>query len=317
MQAISYSAFGGSDTLEITERPDPSPQPGEVLVRIEYAGVNPLDWKIREGFMKAVMPYEFPIIPGCDMAGTVVATGPDTSRFAIGDRVFAYAKGAVIHSGTYAEYIAVPEAVLAAVPASIEMAAAASVPVAALTAWQSFHDFAQLRAGETVLITAGAGGVGSLAIQLARHAGATVIATASAANHAYLRELGAQHCIDYRSVSVPDAVRAIAPGGCDVVLDCAGGDAYGQAVESLASGGRVATIVGPPDMEAAQRGAYRAEFIHSQPNGAQLESIAALISAGVVKTPHLSVRPVREAAAAQDDSRGGHTRGKIVLAIDF
>jgi len=317
MQAITYSTFGGSDVLELSDLPEPTAQPGEVLLKVEYAGVNPLDWKIREGFMKDVMPYEFPIIPGCDAAGTVVSAGEGARRFSPGTRVFCYTKGAVIHSGTYAQYVAVPEEVLAVVPEALDLAAAASVPVAALTAWQSLHDFAGLQAGETVLVLAGAGGVGSLAIQLARHAGATVLATASAANHDYLTDLGAHHCIDYRAVDVPEAVRALVPGGCDVVLDCAGGEAYAEGVACLAEGGRIPTIVSPPDMDAAQRGGYRTEFIHSQPNGAQLEAVAALMAAGAVRAPHLDVRSVRDAAAAQDDSRAGHTRGKIVLAIDF
>jgi NADPH:quinone reductase-like Zn-dependent oxidoreductase len=317
MKAISYSAFGGSDKLQVSDVPDPEAGPGEMLVAVEYAAVNPLDWKLREGWMQAVMPYEFPIIPGCDAAGTVVAVGEGASGFQPGDRVFCYAKGAVVHDGTYAQYLAVPAAMLAAVPAAMDLASAAAVPVAALTAWQALHDFAALRPGEAVLVTAGAGGVGSLAVQLARHAGATVLATASAGNHDYLRALGVDHCIDYREESVPEAVHRIVPAGCDVVLDCAGGDAYTDGVASLRDGGRIATIVVPPDLEAAERGGYRAAFIRSEPNGEQLAQIAALIADGTIKMPELDVRSVRDAARAQDDSAAGHTRGKIVLAIDF
>lgn len=317
MKAVSYSSFGGSDVLALGELPDPQPGPGEVLVRVAFAAVNPLDWKIRDGAMQAVMAYEFPIIPGCDAAGVVAGAGAGATRFAEGERVFCYTKGDVIHAGTYAQLVAVPEEALAPVPDSLDLAAAAGVPVAALTAWQSLHDFAKLQAGETVLITAGAGGVGSFAIQLARQAGATVIATASAANHDYLRELGAQHCIDYRAQSVPDAVREFASNGCDVLLDCAGGEAWGQATSVLNSGARAATIVSPPDMDAAARDGYSASFIHSQPSGEQLEQIAGLLNSGAMRVPEIDLRSVQDAAVAQDDSKAGHTRGKIVLEIDF
>lgn len=317
MHAITYSAFGGSDTLEVSERPEPEPGDGEVLVAIEYAAVNPLDWKIREGLMQGAMPCEFPVIPGCDAAGTVAGVGSGVDNFGPGDRVFCYTRGEVIHDGTYAEMIAVPEQALAMVPDGMELSAAAAVPVASLTAWYALHEFAQLQAGETVLITAGAGGVGSFAIQLAKHVGATVIATASAANHDYMRALGADHCIDYKTQNVPDAVRAIVPEGCPVVFDCAGFTAYEEGYDSLAPGGRIATIVVPPDVEKAEAAGHRAAFIGSRPDGAQLAEIAALFASGVLTVPELHIRSVKDAAKAQDDSQAGHTRGKLVLKIDF
>lgn len=317
MKAITYSAFGGSDQLQISDVPTPQPDAGEVLVKIEYTGVNPLDWKIRDGLMQERMPFEFPVVPGCDAAGVVLEAGPGSSKFAVGDRVFCYARSEIVHNGTYGECIAVSESAVALVPDAVALDAAASVPVSSLTAWQALHDFAELRAGQTILITAGAGGVGSFAIQMAKHAGATVIATASAANHDYMRELGADHCIDYTSVSVPDAVRAIAPDGCEVVLDCAGGPAYQDGVQSLAAGGRIATIVVPPDMDAAAAGGYTTAFIFSMPNGETLAAIGELMASGVLTHPQLDVRSVKDAAGAMDDSKAGHTRGKIVLAIDF
>ena len=317
MQAITYAAYGGSDRLRVSEAPEPEAGNGEVLVEIEYAAVNPLDWKLREGMMDGVMPVEFPVIPGCDGAGRVSAVGGGVEAFAPGDRVFFYTRGDVIHSGTYAERIAVPAAVLARVPDGLDLASAAAVPVSALTAWQALHDVAALAAGETLLVTAGAGGVGSLAIQLGKHAGATVIATASAANHPYLRDLGADHVIDYHAGPVDAAVRAIVPGGCEVVLDCAGGEAYAEGVRCLAPGGRMATIVAPPDLEDARRGGYSAAFVRSTPNGEQLATIAGLLASGQLRPPQLDVRSVRDAATAQDESQAGHTRGKLVLKIDF
>jgi len=317
MKAITYSAFGGSDQLAVSDVPAPQPGDGEVLIAIKYAAVNPLDWKIRDGAMQGRMPFEFPIIPGCDAAGIVTATGPGATKFSVGDRVFCYARKDVFHDGTYAEAMAVAEPMLALVPDAVDLAAAAAAPVSALTAWQGLHDFGQLQSGQTVLVTAGAGGVGSFAIQIARHAGATVIATGSAANHDYMKSLGAEHTIDYTAGSVPEAVREVVAKGCDLVLDCAGGPAYEEGVQSLAPGGRIATIVSPPDEEAAAAGGYTAGFIFSMPNGEQLASIASLMADGHLKPPQLDLRSVKDAAKAQDDSKAGHTRGKIVLEIDF
>ena len=317
MKAISYPRYGGAETLEISDRPDPVAASGDVVVAIAYASVNPLDWKLREGWMDGLMALEFPVIPGCDGAGTILGIGDDVADFSPGDRVFFYSKGTVIHDGTYAERIAVPAQHVAHVPEGLDLASAAAVPVAALTAWQALHDFAAVKAGETVLITAGAGGVGSYALQLAEAAGATVLGTASEANHPYMTQLGADHAIDYRQSSVSSAVRALVPEGCDVVFDCAGGESYDEGARSLKPGGRIATIVRPPNAGEAAEGGYKAAFIPSMPSGEQLATIAGLIAAGSIQLPQIAIHSVRDAAAAQDLSQAGHTRGKLVLKIDF
>lgn len=317
MKAVVFRDFGGPETLEITDVPDPAPGEGDVLIDIAYASINPVDWKIRDGKIAGLMPHEFPVIPGWDGAGLVAATGTGVDRVRTGDRVFFYSRRDVVHDGTYAERISLPQSFVARTPRTLDDAAAASVPLTALTAWQALHEFAGVQAGETVLVTGGAGGVGSFAVQLAKRAGATVLATASARNHDYLISLGVDHPIDYNTESVPEAVRRLAPQGCDVVFDCVGGDAYTEGVRVLKPGGRIASIVVVPDEAQAQSEGYKAGFVFVRPEGQQLETIGAFIDEGKLQIPSLDVRSVRDAAAVQEENKLGHTRGKIVLKIDF
>lgn len=315
MKAVVIEAFGGSDRLRVADVVKPEPRADEVLIEIAYTGVNPVDWKIREGMLKDLLPHEFPVILGWDAAGIVRAAGSAVSQFVTGDRVFAYCRKPVVHEGTYAEYITMDETAVAPVPAKLSLAEAASVPLTGLTAWQALFDFAALRSGQTILIHGGAGGVGSMAIQFARQAEATVFATAGKHNHEYVKALGAALAIDYTSQAVSVAVEAAAPEGVDVVLDAVGGAALEQSYDLVKRGGVLVSIVEPPDESANKRRGIRSGFVFVEPNGRQLRSIGRLLESGQIRVPHLEEMPLDDAAAAQDKSRSGHVRGKLVLKV--
>lgn len=317
MKAVVYDAFGKSDVLRIAEMPKPEPGPEEVLVRLEFTSVNPVDWKLRLGYLKDMLPHDFPIIGGWDAAGTVEAVGSQVSEFKPGDRVYAYARKDRVHDGSYAEYIALHESALARVPDNITLEQAAAIPLVGLTAWQALFDFADLKTGETVLIQAGAGGVGGFAVQFAKQQGARVLTTASRRNHGYVRGLGANHVIDYNTEDVVQAVRKVASNGVDVVFDCAGGGAMEQGWAVLREGGRLVSIVETPSEDEAKRLQAKAGFVFVSPSGKQLEEIAKRLSTGGLKLPHIETHSVGDAARLQDENQSGHTRGKLVLRIDF
>ena len=220
MRAMTYDTYGGTDVLSLTQQPLPKVGPSEVLVRVRSASVNPVDWKLMSGGLDAVMHAVFPVVPGWDVSGVVEAVGFDTSEFAVGDEVMAYNRKDYLHGGTFAELTTVPVRSLAKKPASLSWDEAAGLPLAGLTAWQLLTRL-EVGEGDTVLIHAAAGGVGSLGVQIAKALGARVIGTASAGNHDRLRELGAEP-VEYGD-GVVDRVRALAPDGVDVVADFVGG----------------------------------------------------------------------------------------------
>lgn len=315
MHAVAISQFGDDAVLVHTELPRPVPGEGEVLVRIRAAGVNPVDWKIREGWLKDFIPVQFPAILGWDMAGEVVANGFAARRFTPGEAVYAYARRPAIAHGTYAEYIALPEAYLARKPANVSFEEAAGVPLAGLTAWQSLFDAAQLKAGESVLVLGASGGVGTFAVQLARIAGAKVVGVASARNHAYLQELGAAHAVDYRQEDWTEAVRAAVPGGVDVILDCVGGPSFHASAPALRPGGRVVSICesGAAELFASNHATFAYVFV--EPNSRQLDEMRGLIESGQLRAPVSQSFPLEEAPAAHRAMQTGHTRAKIVLKV--
>ncbi|MBC8102299.1 MAG: NADP-dependent oxidoreductase, partial [Cytophagales bacterium] len=212
MKAVRIHSFGGADTLVYEDAPLPTLGPGDALVRVAAAGVNPVDWKVREGYLEEVLPHTLPLIPGWDLCGVVEAVGADVTEVQVGDAVFADAE--IARDGAYAEYIAVKAALLAPQPKTLSPVEAASLPIAALTAWQCLFETANLQSGQTVLIHAAAGGVGSLAVQFAKWKGARVIGTASTRNHEFLRGLGADDLIDYTAAHFDEVVRDV-----DVVFD--------------------------------------------------------------------------------------------------
>lgn len=317
MNAIYFEQFGSASVLKAGTLPTPTAKAGEVLIRITNTSVNPVDWKIREGYLKDFLPHRFPIVPGWDAAGTIAAVGANVASFAVGDEVFAYTRLPEVHSGTYAEYIAVPESFVARKPSTASLAASAALPLVALTAYQALHEILQVKAGERVLVTGGAGGVGSLAIQFAVAVGAEVTSTAGSANQGYLKELGATHTIDYTRTDVAAAAKALVPQGFDAVFDAAGGASLKEAATLIKDGGRLVSIVDTPTdaLFGSKKVKHAYHFVY--PSGAQLKQIATLIDAGKVVVPTVGVRSVKAAAEAQLESQNRHVRGKLVLAIDF
>jgi NADPH2:quinone reductase len=308
-------AFGGPERLKAAEIPTPAAEAEEVLIAVACASVNPVDWQIREGMLADMFPHSFPLVPGWDAAGTVSAVGRNADRFKSGDKVFAYCRKPQVQFGTYCEYVAVHESAVALMPGNLGFAEAATVPLAGLTAWQSLFDTAKLSAGEKILIHAGSGGVGSLAIQLAKHAGATVYTTARAVNHDYVRGLGADTAIDYTKENFVDVLRKREPAGIDVVYDTIGSQVQRRSYEVLRKGGRLVSIISIPDAEEARPYDVRTAFVFVSPNGKQLRKIAELIESGAVRPAAFEVMRLEDAAKAQELSRQGYVRGKIVLKI--
>jgi NADPH:quinone reductase-like Zn-dependent oxidoreductase len=308
MKAVRVHQYGGPEVLKYEEAPRPNPGPGEVLVRIRAAGVNPVDWKVREGHMREALAYRMPFVPGWDVSGVVEATGPNVTQLNTGDEVYGYPS--VVRNGTYAEYAVVPEAELALKPRSVDHVEAASVPMAALTAWQGLFDAGDLRTDQKVLIHGGAGGVGSFAIQLARWRGAFITATASGRNQEFLRNLGADLTIDYEKSRFDRLVCDV-----DLVLDTVGGDTLRRSWKVLKKGGILVSTVEAPDAGLAQVHGVRAALVDTQANPAQLAEIAGLVDAGMVRPIVEAVFPLNEARNAQELSQTGHARGKIVLKV--
>lgn len=308
MKAVRMYAHGGPETLVYEEAPLPEPSADEVLIRVYAASVNPVDWKIRDGYGKDMFKHHLPLILGWDVAGTVEAVGPEVERLKPGDAVYGYTS--LFRDGAYAEYMVAKEAEIAIKPASLDFVQAAAVPVAALTAWQAMFDTAGLDANQRVLIHAAAGGVGSMAVQLAKAKGAYVISTASARNVDFLRELGVNEVIDYQATPFETVVHDV-----DVVLDTIGGDTQARSFSVLRQDGFLASIVAPPSEETAAQHGVRSAMIGVQPNAVQLSEISALIDSGKVKPYVETVLPLSEARQAHEMSQSGRTRGKLVLQV--
>jgi NADPH:quinone reductase-like Zn-dependent oxidoreductase len=308
MKAVRIHKYGGPEVLIFEDAPRPAPGPGELLIRVCAAGVNPVDWKIRAGYLKDIRPYTFPLILGWDLSGVVEATGPGVGKFKQGDDV--YSRPDSSRDGAYAEYIAVKEAEVAFKPVSIDHIHASAIPLACLTAWQAIFDTAGLSAGQRILIHAAAGGVGSFAVQLAKWKGAYVIGTASGRNQSFLRDLGVDEPIDYEKTRFEDLVQEV-----DVVFDTIGGDTQERSWKVLKKGGFLVSIVAPPSAEEAARNGVRQAFVWMAPNGPELTEIAALVDTGILKPIVETVLPLASARRAHELSQTGHARGKIVLRV--
>lgn len=305
IKAIQVHDYGDADQLKLEQILQPEPQEGDVLVRVLAAGVNPVDWKIRAGWLKAFLPLTFPYVPGADLAGVVEKVGPGMTAFQPGQEVF----GRSSH-GSYTEYGIAPANMLALKPKTLSFDEAATIPVGATTAWQALFDHGNLEPGQRVLILGGAGGVGNFAVQFARRIGAHVIATASTSNVDFVRSLGAETVIDYTKTSVRDEVHDV-----DLVLDTVGEEALASAWPTLRRGGMLVTIVGQPDEAKARELGVRATRFSSQVSTELLNTFARLIDEGQVKVTIGATFPLHEAAKAQELSQKGHGRGRIVLHI--
>lgn len=308
MKAVRIHEYGGPEVLRLEDAPIPVPAAGEVLIRVHAAGVNPVDWKVREGRLQGRVEHRLPLILGWDVAGVIEALGSSVTQFKTGDTV--YARPDMSRNGGYAEYIAVRAGEVALKPKSLDFIHAAAVPLAALTAWQALFDAAKLAAGQRILIHAGAGGVGSYAVQFAHWKGARVIATASARNADLVRSLGADQVIDYTQVRFEDEMRDL-----DVVFDTVGEAVQQRSWQVLKKGGILVSILAltVPD-DAVTRG-LRSAYVFVQPNAAQLGQIAELIDGGHVKPVVETVLPLSEVRQAHILSQSHHTRGKIVLRV--
>ncbi|RJQ86880.1 MAG: NADP-dependent oxidoreductase [Desulfobacteraceae bacterium] len=312
MKACFIEDFGGREKLKVADLPRPHAGEGEVLVRIHAAGVNPVDFKIREGWLKDLFPHRFPLILGWDLAGVVEAVGPNAGRFKPGDSVYAYARLPELQKGTYAEYMALPEGRLARKPNRLSMIEAASIPLTALTAYQAL-EAGRLQRGESVFILGASGGVGTFAVQLAAIRGARVIGLSSAKNSAYIKSLGADAAIDYERGDFIQSAGELLLEGADLVLDCRGGDTLARGMLCVRPGGRVVSIIEIVDAEDLKKRDVRFAYIFVEPNAQQLDHIRELIEGGRFRTHVSHTFSLDEAAKAHEQMETGHTRGKIVL----
>jgi NADPH:quinone reductase-like Zn-dependent oxidoreductase len=304
MRAITYDSYAQDNSaLRHGEHPDPKVGPGQVLIQVRAAAVNPVDWKVMAGGLDGMMDTVFPVIPGWDVAGVVAGTGPDTPEFAPGDEVIAYARKDAVQAGTFAEYVAVSAPSVARKPASLDWAQAAGLPLAGLTALRSLDRLA-VGAADVLLVHGAAGGVGSLAVQLGRDRGARVIGTASERNHAFVRELGGEP-VSYGDGLV-ERVRALAPGGVSAVADFVGGQLE-TTLSVLADGGRHVSVADP---QVEQHGGH---WIWVRPDGAKLAELARIADRGALTVEVAQTFPLDRTGEAFDASRTGHTRGKLVV----
>jgi len=310
MRAIRIHSYDGPDVLAYDTIPVPTIANDEVLVRIHTAGINPVDWKVREGQLEELLQHKLPLTIGWDFSGVIEKVGSDVTNLKVGDAV--YSRPNIGRDGAYADYIAVQAHEVALKPKTIDHVHAAAVPLAALTAWQVLFEAGNLTAGQTVLIHAAAGGVGTFAVQLAKWKGAKVIGTASPHNHEYLRTLGADQLIDYNKQRFEDVVSDV-----DMVFDTVGGETQDRSWQVLKKDGVLASIVrGTKIHDTAAEHNARGEFVFVQPNAEQLTQIAKLIDDGTIKVVIEKVFPFDEIKAAQELSQQGHVRGKLVLQVE-
>jgi NADPH:quinone reductase-like Zn-dependent oxidoreductase len=303
MKAVRIHAYGGPEVLIYEDVPRPVPGPKEVLIRIHAASINPVDWKIRAGYMKEYIPLVLPAILGLDISGVVDSVGSEVKTFKAGDEV--YAMNDPLKGGGYAEYLAVNESILARKPKSVDHHKAAALPLAGLTAWHGLLEFGGLKAGQKVLIHGAAGGVGAFAVQIAKAMGAKVIGTAQTRNQALLKELGVDQAIDYTSTPFDKAVSDV-----DLVIDLVGGDTEKRSWSVLKKGGVLASTVSQAQ---APNAGVTGKYIANRPNGEGLRELAKLVDAGKLRMVVESVFPLSDTRKGHELSQTGHVRGKIVL----
>ncbi len=306
MKAAYIERHGGPEVLKYGDMPDPVAKPSEVVVDIVAASVNGADWKVREG--KSGQLAHFPYILGRDFSGVVSAVGDGVTDLRVGDEVFAVCD--VGQEGAYAEKIAIKASIVAKKPGSLSHVDAAALALAGLTAICTVEDTLKLKAGETILIQGGAGGVAAFAIQLSKHLGARVITTASAANHDYLRTIGADEIIDYNAVDFTKVVK-----DCDAVFDTVGGDVAQRSFSVLKPGGRAAFIASGPQAPKPERSDVVAFRPHVGRDRPHLERIAELVTSGAVRPPEVTRYKLSEAVAAHEVSQSRHFRGKLVFVV--
>ncbi|MFD3996859.1 NADP-dependent oxidoreductase [Streptomyces sp. NPDC058583] len=308
MKAISYRRYGGPEVLEYGELPDPKIGPDAVLVRVRAAAVNPVDWKCQAGYLDGMMDAVFPVIPGWDVSGVVVRPGVSVTEFAEGDEVMGYVREDFLSRGTFAEYVAAPVRTLARKPRSVGFEESAALPLAGLTAYQALHQPLAVGPGDTVLVHAAAGGVGSMGVQIARHLGCRVIGAAREAGLERVAELGAEPVV-YDEATFADQVRTLAPQGVDAVLDTIGGPFLRISAGLLATGGRLASIA---DGEVLALGG---RYFWVRPDPVDLAALADLVDEGVLYVRVARTFPLEQAADAQRANAAGGLNGKVVVTV--
>lgn len=307
-KAVVINQYGGKDQLEEAKVTLPELGAKQVLVSVDATSINPIDWKLREGYLAQMFPWDFPIILGWDVAGTIEEVGSDVTEWKVGDRIFA--RPDTTRFGTYAEHTIVDEHLLAPLPKGVSANEAAAVPLAGLTAYQALFDHGHVTKGQKVLIHAGAGGVGTYAIQLAKAKGAYVYTTASEKNHELLKSLGADEVIDYRSTDFRDVAKEV-----DMVLDTMGGDVQKNSMDILKEGGYLISILSIEDEDKAKEKGIHAKAVWLDTNGKQLKELGDLMKAGklrsvVGKTFPLTRQGIYDAHALSETH---HAVGKIVI----
>jgi NADPH:quinone reductase-like Zn-dependent oxidoreductase len=308
MKAVRIHAYGGRETLTYEDAPLPEVREGDLLVHVHATSVNPFEWKVRQGYLAGWINYSFPLTLGWDVSGVVEAGSQGVNGFKPGDPVFGRAD--ISRNGAYAEYIAIPASLAAHKPQSVDHLHAAAVPHAALAAWRALFTAAELAPGQTVLIHAAAGGVGHIAVQLAKWRGAQVIGTASGPNLAFLKELGVDQAIDYTTTRFEEAVREV-----DVVLDNVGGETLQRSWGVLKPGGMLVSLVEPPSPEKAAETGVRAILATADPDPEILTRIAGLVDAGRLRPVVSTVFPLSQMPEAHALSESYHTRGKIGIKV--
>lgn len=323
MRAMVIHSFGGPEVLVPGEIEIPETKPGNVVIKVAYASVNPADWKAREGWLSRYFDYKFPFVVGFDAAGVIASVGEGVTEYKVGDRVLTKSNQGNGERGTYAEYVAAAVDQCGHIADSLDFATAASIPTAAITSWEGLFGTGALKAEQTLLINGGAGGMGSFAIQFAKHAGVKVAVTCGPKNIDYVTDLGADLAIDYRNENVLERVLAWAPGGVDVIMDTVGQGTLADGIAMTRPGGIIApigTLI--PDepqfdpVAAAKRGVTVIPTMSNREKaGDYLRHIANEYGKGVYRAPELTFMELEQAAEAHRMVKNGHVRGKIVLHV--
>ncbi|PKI16417.1 NADP-dependent oxidoreductase [Colwellia sp. 12G3] len=308
MRAVRIHQYGGIETLKLEQIDTPVINADDILIKVKASSINPVDWKIREGYLKDFIPYKLPVTLGWDVAGTVAAVGDSVTDFNVGDEVFS--RPEISRNGTYADFVAVKADEVALKSAKLDFGQAAALPLAGITAWQCLVDVGQIKAGQRVLVHAGAGGVGHLAIQIAKAKGAIVIATASAKNQELLTQFGADQAVDYNQGTLLEQIEPV-----DLVVDTLGGEVQSQSWALLKPGGMLVSIVDQPSEDLAKEHDVKGAFVFIQPSSRILRELNTLVEKDQLM-PFIEHRfPLDKIAEAHLQSQSGRTRGKIVIDV--
>lgn len=307
MRAARLTHYGDKDALQIAEIPTPTPGPGQVLVKVEAASVNAIDWKIREGMMQQMAPVTFPATLGGDLAGTIVGTGEGVTDFSVGQEVYGQTNP-FSGNGSFAEFTPIATGNIALKPATSDFTQAASLPLTAASAYQALVETINLQPGQKILIHGGAGGVGSFAIQLAKHLGAYVATTAATGDLDFAKTMGADEVIDYTSQHFESLL-----GDYDAVFDAVGGETLEKSFQILKAGGTLVSMAGIPNGELAATHHVTASAQQTRVTTERLQKVAELVDQGILKPAIDKIFPLNEAAEALEYMRSGHHRGKVVI----